>query len=136
MIASISSSESCCMSNWVSMVWCCVGVEAWCFKQKCSMQAPPLGLSVGLLGLWLLFRGLWMVAGVVFVVCVWLGWLFGRWLGLALQVLGMNLRSEAPFRISFWVAFCGCSFELINGGRHCWVSTAGGCRAPTRVKRK
>jgi hypothetical protein len=55
------------------------------------MRAPLLGLPVGLLGLWLLYEGLWMVAGVVFVVCVWLGWLFGRYRGLALQPLGMSL---------------------------------------------
>jgi hypothetical protein len=34
--------------------------------------------------LWLLYEFLWMVAGVVFVVCAWLGWFYGRLWGLAL----------------------------------------------------
>jgi hypothetical protein len=38
-----------------------------------------------------------MVAGGVLVVCVWFGWLSEWWWGLALQLLGMSLRSEAPF---------------------------------------
>jgi hypothetical protein len=65
-----------------------------------------------------------MVAGVVFVVCAWFEWLFKRWWGLVLWSLGMSLGSEALFRVSFWVAFCGCSFELMNSGCQCWVSTA------------
>jgi hypothetical protein len=55
-----------------------VGVEAWCSKQKCSMPAPPFELPAALSCLWLLYGGLWMVAGVGFVACVWLEWLFGR----------------------------------------------------------
>jgi hypothetical protein len=57
-----------------------VGVEAWYLERKCWMRAPPFGLS----GLWLLYEFLWMVAGVVFVVCAWLGWFYGRLWGLAL----------------------------------------------------
>jgi hypothetical protein len=55
-----------------------VGVEAWCLEQKCSMQEPPFEFLAVLPDLWLLFGGLWIVAGVEFVVCVWIGWLFGR----------------------------------------------------------
>jgi hypothetical protein len=65
-----------------------------------------------------------MVVDGIFVVCEWLGQLFERWWGLALRPLGMRLRPKAPFRVSFWVVFCGCSFELTNGGRQCWVSKA------------
>jgi hypothetical protein len=36
----------------------------------------------------------------------------------------MNLRSGVPSRSSFWVAFCGCSFELTDGERQCWVPRA------------
>jgi hypothetical protein len=64
------------------------------------MRAPPLGLPFGLSGLWLLYGGLWMVVGVVYVACVLLEWLFGWWWGLALQPLGMSLWSEAPFWVS------------------------------------
>jgi hypothetical protein len=67
-----------------------------------------------------------MVAGGMFGVCVWFGWLFERWWGLALRPLGMSLQSEAPSRVSFWVALCGCSFVLTNGGRHYWGSEADG----------
>jgi hypothetical protein len=41
-----------------------------------------------------------MIAGGVFAVCVWFGWLFERWLGLVLWLLGMSLRLEAPFWVS------------------------------------
>jgi hypothetical protein len=32
-----------------------------------------------------------MVASVMFAVCMWLGWMFGRWYGHALLLLGMSL---------------------------------------------
>jgi hypothetical protein len=41
-----------------------------------------------------------MIAGGVFAVCVWFGWLFERWLGLVLWLLGISLRLEAPFWVS------------------------------------
>jgi hypothetical protein len=53
-------------------------------------------MLVVLLGLHLLREGLWIVMGVVFVACAWFGWL-----GLALQLLGMNLWPEATFSVSF-----------------------------------
>jgi hypothetical protein len=52
--------------------------------------------------------------------------LFGLFRGLGLQLFGMDLRAEALFWTSFWVASCGCSIELTNGGRHCWGSIIGG----------
>jgi hypothetical protein len=96
-----------------------VKAEVWCSEQWCSMRAPPLGLSVGLTGLWLLYEGLWMVVGVMFVVCVWFEWLFEQWLGLVVLLLGMSLQPEAPFRVSFWVTFRWCFLELTNGRRQC-----------------
>jgi hypothetical protein len=89
--------------------WFGVGVvvEAWCLEQKCLMLAPPFELPDALLSLWLLYGGLWMVAGVVFVVCAWLRWLLGRWWGLALWPLEMSLWPEAPFLLSFgWHSVC------------------------------
>jgi hypothetical protein len=65
-----------------------------------------------------------MIASGKFVVCVWFGWLFERWLGLVLRLLGMCLRLEAFFWVSSLVAFPGCSLELTNGGHQCWVLTA------------
>jgi hypothetical protein len=59
-----------------------------------------------------------MVVSGVFLVCMQFGQLFERWWGLALRPLGMSLRPKAPFRVSFQVTFCGCSFELTNGGRN------------------
>jgi hypothetical protein len=68
-----------------------------CLGLRYSWRAPPLGLLVVLLGLHLLREGLWIVMGVVFVACAWFGWMFERWLGLALRLLGMNLWPEATF---------------------------------------
>jgi hypothetical protein len=56
----------------------------WCLQLRCSWRAPPLGLLVVLFVLQLLHEGLWRVVGGVFVAGVWFGWLFERWLGLAL----------------------------------------------------
>jgi hypothetical protein len=71
------------------------------------MLAPPFELPDALLSLWLLYGGLWTVAGVVFVVCAWLRWLLGRWWGLALWPLEMSLWPEAPFLLSFgWHSVC------------------------------
>jgi hypothetical protein len=58
------------------------------------------------------------------VIGVWFGWLFERWCGLTIQLLGMSLRPEGPFCVSFLVTFCGCSFELTNGECQCWISKA------------
>jgi hypothetical protein len=69
---------------------------------------------------------MWMVAGGLFGLCVWFGQLF-EWLrGLALWPLEKSLQPEAPFRVSFYVVFCRCSFELTNGRRQCWVLKAEG----------
>jgi hypothetical protein len=62
-----------------------------CLGLRYSWRAPLLGLLVVLLGMHLLHEGLWMVMGVVFAACAWFGWLFERWLGLALRLLGMRL---------------------------------------------
>jgi hypothetical protein len=67
-----------------------------------------------------------MIAGGIFVVCVWFGWLFEQWLGLVLWLLGMSLWSKAPFRVFPWVTFCGCSLEFTNGGHQCWGSITEG----------
>jgi hypothetical protein len=67
-----------------------------------------------------------MIVGGMFAVCVWFGWLFERWLGLVLWLLGMTLQPEAPFRISSCVAFHGCSLELTNGGHQRWCLIAEG----------
>jgi hypothetical protein len=73
---------------------------------RASTSARASGCSVGSVSV------VWRLAGEMFVVCVWLGWLFERWLGLVLWLVGMSLRPEAPFQISSWVTFCGCSLEL------------------------
>jgi hypothetical protein len=75
------------------------------------------------LPLWLLLEALWK-----FVV----GWLFGLFQGPELWPLEVRLRPSAPFRVSFWVAFHGCSLEHTDGGCQCWELTAEGYRAPTR----
>jgi hypothetical protein len=59
------------------------------------------------------------------------GWLLGLFRGPELQSLEMSLRPEAPFRVSSWVAFHGCSLEHINGGHQCWGSNVEGYRTPT-----
>jgi hypothetical protein len=52
------------------------------------------------------------------------GWLFGLFRGPDLRPDGMSFRLETLFLASSWVAFCGCSLELRNGGRQCWGSVA------------
>jgi hypothetical protein len=47
----------------------------------------------------------------------------GQLLGL---FQGPKLRPKAPFQVSSWVAFRGCSLEHTNGGRQCWGSIAEG----------
>jgi hypothetical protein len=113
MIDLISSSESCCRCSWISMVWWWCGGRSMVFGAEVFKVSTSVWLSVVLSDLWLLYGGLWVVAGVV----------FERWWGLALHPLGMNLRPMAPFRLSFWVVFCGCFFKLTNGGCQYWVST-------------
>jgi hypothetical protein len=39
--------------------------------------------------------------------------------GPDLRSLGMSLRSDSLFQASSWVAFCGCSLKLTNGGCQC-----------------
>jgi hypothetical protein len=55
-----------------------------------------------------------MIAGAMFVVCAWFGWLFERWLKLVLWLLVMSLRLQALFWVFSWVAFCRCSLKLTN----------------------
>jgi hypothetical protein len=52
-------------------------------------------------------------------------WLFELFHGPGLRPLGMDLRAEAPFQASSWVASRGCSLELTNGGRQYWGSIIG-----------
>jgi hypothetical protein len=44
----------------------------------------------------------------------WLGWLLPWWRGLGLWPTGMDLRPEAPLRVSSWVVFHGCFVELVS----------------------
>jgi hypothetical protein len=60
------------------------------------------------------------------------GWLFGLFRGPDLRPLGMSLRLEILLHASSWVAFHGCSLELINGGWQCWGLIAVGWRTPTK----
>jgi hypothetical protein len=64
-------------------------------------------MAVVLSGMWVLYGGLRMIAGGMFVLCAWFGWLFERWLGLVLWLPGMSLWMEALFRFFSWVEFRG-----------------------------
>jgi hypothetical protein len=75
-----------------------------------------------------------MVAGGVFAVCVWFGWLFERWWRHALQLLGMSLRSKAPFPSLFLGGILHMFTRAHNGGRYVGPRKMRGCRAPTRVE--
>jgi hypothetical protein len=57
--------------------------------------------------------------------------LFGLFRGPGLRPFRMDLRAEALFLTSSWVASHGCSLEITNDGRQCWDSIAGGYRTPT-----
>jgi hypothetical protein len=57
--------------------------------------------------------------------------LFGLFRGPGLRPFGMDLRAEALFHASSWVASCRCSLELTNSGHQCWGSIARSYQTPT-----
>jgi hypothetical protein len=63
-------------------------------------------------------------------------WLFGLFRAPGLWPFGMDLRVEALFQASSWVASHGCSLELTNDGRQCWGSIAGSYRTPMRKEKE
>jgi hypothetical protein len=77
---------------------------AECLAQRCSWGAPPPGLPVVPVALWvfrfppLLDKALWMSVVV---------WLSGLFRGPDLQLLGMSLQPKSLFQASSWVAFRG-----------------------------
>jgi hypothetical protein len=56
---------------------------------------------------------------------------FGLFREPGLRLFRMDLRAEAFFLSSSWVASHRCSLKLTNDGRQCWGSIARGYRTPT-----
>jgi hypothetical protein len=96
MVLKVGKLVSCWEDSWVCGVGRGGGIVfgAEAFKASTSAWAATV-----LSGLWVSYEGLQMIAGGMFVVCAWFGWLFERWLGLVLWLLGTSLLSESPFQV-------------------------------------